>query len=133
VSYRIESKVQGDTAQGREQSYALPRATVRVLSVVPDDATDIREAAATQFNGIENRDSRANLLQTIAGVLFSLAGVTVVVMLISMLRRKKPLAKSAAAQTPARTILGAVAKELNAVQAASRGGCSTCCEGRIGR
>ena len=130
VSYRIESKVQGDTAQGREQSYALPRATVRVLSVVPDDATDIREAAATQFNGIENRDSRANLLQTIAGVLFSLAGVTVVVMLISMLRRKKPLAKSAAAQTPARTILGAVAKELNAVQAASRGGWSQDLAGR---
>jgi len=130
VSYRIESKVQGDTAQGREQSYALPRATVRVLSVVPDDATDIREAAATQFNGIENRDSRANLLQTIAGVLFSLAGVTVVVMLVSMLRRKKPLAKSAAAQTPARTILGAVAKELNAVQAASRGGWSQDLAGR---
>jgi hypothetical protein len=130
VSYRIESKVQGDTTQGRDQSYALPRATVRVLSVVPDDATDIREAAATQFNGIENRDARANLLQTIAGVLFGLAGVTVVVMLISMLRRKKPLAKSAAAQMPARTILGAVAKELNAVQAASRGGWSQDLAGR---
>jgi len=131
VSYRIESKVQGgDTAQGRDQTYALPRATVRVLSVVPDDATDIREAAATQFNGIENRDSRANLLQTIAGVLFSLAGVTAIVMLISMLRRKKPAAKSAAAQMPARTILGAVAKELNAVQAASRGGWSQDLAGR---
>src|SRR5215510_9559430 len=32
VSYRIESKVQGgDTAQGRDQTYELPRATVRVL------------------------------------------------------------------------------------------------------
>jgi len=131
VSYRIESKVQGgDTAQGRDQTYSLPRATVRVLAVVPDDATDIREAAATPFNSIENRDSRANLLQTIAGVMFSLAGVMVIVMLISMLRRKKPATKSAVAHMPARTILGAVARELNQVQAASRGGWSQDLAGR---
>lgn len=131
VSYRIESKVQGgDTEKGRDQTYGLPRASIRVLSVVPDDATDIREAAATQFNAIENRDSRANLLQTVAGVLFSLAAVVAVVMLISMLRRKKPVAKSAATHLAPRTILGAAARELNEVQSASRGGWSQELAGR---
>jgi len=131
VSYRIESTVAGGgTAQGMEQSYAMPRATVRVLSVVPDDATDIREAAATQFTAIENRDSRANLLQTIATVLFGLAAVVAVVMLVGMLRRKKPVATTAHAHLPPRTILAAAAKELDEVQRASRGGWSAELAGR---
>jgi hypothetical protein len=131
ISYRIESKVSGgDTAQGRDQTYSLPRATMRVISVVPDDATDIREASAVQFDDIENRDSRANLLQTIAGVLFALAAVTVLVMLIGMLRRKKPAAAATAAHLAPRTVLAAVTRELNEVQQASRGGWSTELAGR---
>ena len=52
ISYRIESKVAGgDTTQGRDQSYSLPRASVRLISLVPDDTTDIREAPAAQFTG----------------------------------------------------------------------------------
>jgi len=123
ISYRIESQVKGgDTSQGRDQSYALPRASVRLISLVPDDATDIREAPAQLFSGIENRDSRANLLQTTAGVLFGLAGVVLIVMLISMLRRKKTVTSSTQLHLAPRTILAAVSKELDEVQRASRGG-----------
>ncbi len=131
VSYRIESKVSGgDTTQGRDQTYSLPKTSMRVISVVPDDATDIREGSAMQFNAIENRDSRANLLQTIAGVLFALAGVTVIVMFIGMLRRKKPATQTSTAHLPARTILAAVTRELTDVQQASRGGWSAELAGR---
>ena len=123
ISYRIESKVAGgDIAQGRDQSYSLPRASVRLISLVPDDTSDIREAPAAQFGAVENRDSRANLMQTIAGVLFGLAGVVVIVMLIGMLRRKAPKSAAAAAHMAPRTILSAVSKELDEVQRASRGG-----------
>jgi hypothetical protein len=123
VSYRIESQVAGgETSQGREQSYSLPRASVRLLSIVPDDTSDIREAPAAQFTEIENREARANLMQTIATVLFGLAAVIGVVMLFGMLRRKAPKTAAAAAHLGPRTILGAVAKELDEVQRASRGG-----------
>lgn len=123
ISYRIESQVKGgDTSQGRDQSYSLPRTSVRLISIVPDDASDIREAPASLFTSIENRDSRANLLQTSAGVLFGLAGVVVVIMLISMLRRKKVVVSTTNAHLAPRTILSAVAKELAEVQSASRGG-----------
>ena len=131
ISYRIESKVKGgDTAQGRDQSYALPRTSLRLISLVPDDTSDIREASATPFSAIENRDSRANLLQTIATVLFALAGIVVLLMLISMLRRKKPSAASTQLHLGPRTILSAVAKELDAVQRESRGGWSPELAGR---
>ena len=95
---------------------------MRLISLVPDDTSDIREAPASLFTGIENRDSRANLMQTVAGVLFGLAGVVAIVMLIGMLRRKAPKSAAAAAHLAPRTILGAVAKELDEVQRASRGG-----------
>jgi hypothetical protein len=124
ISYRIESQVKGSTEsmQGRDQSYSLPKASVRLISMVPDDATDIREAPAMLFSAIESRDARANLMQTTAGILFALAGVVVLVMLISMLRRKKPVAATAQTHLPHRTVLAAVARELDEVQRQSRGG-----------
>ena len=123
VSYRIESQVQGgDTAQGIEQTYSLPRATVRLISLVPDDTSDIREAAPSMFTGIENRESRANLLQTVASVLFGLAAVVAIVMLIGMVRRKAPKGTVTTTHVGPRPILGAVSKELDEVQRASRGG-----------
>jgi hypothetical protein len=122
ISYRIESQVSGETAQGREQSYSLPRASVRLISMVPDDTTDIRESPAALFTAIESRDSRAGILQTSATILFGLAAVIAIVMLIGMLRRKAPKTAVAATHLHARTILAAVAKELASVQQASRGG-----------
>lgn len=123
ISYRIESKVTGgDLTQGRDQAYSLPKASIRLISLVPDDTSDIRETPATMFSGIESRVQRASVLQTVATVLFGLAGVVALVMLIGMLRRKAPKSATLAAHLGPRTILGAVAKELNEVQSASRGG-----------
>lgn len=131
IAYRIESQVAGgDTAQGREQSYSLPRASVRLISIVPDDTSDIRDAPAAAFTRIEDRDSRANLLQTIAGILFGLAGVIALMMLIGMLRRKTKTETLAHPRLPARTILATAARELNDVQNASRGGMSPELAGR---
>ena len=123
ISYRIESQVKGgESVQGRDQSYALPKASVRLISTVPDDTSDIREAPATLFSGIEDRDSRAQVMQTAAGILFGLAGVVVIVMLIGMLRRKKPATAAAQTHLANRAILAAVGRELDEVQRQSRGG-----------
>lgn len=123
VSYRIESKVTGgDSVQGRELSYVLPRASVKLISVVPDDTSDIREAPASAFSAIEARDSRASLYQTIAGVLFALAGVMVVVILVGLLRGKSKATGATRAHLAPRAILRHVAGELDEVQRAGRGG-----------
>src|SRR5688500_17583669 len=123
VSYRIESQVAGgDTAQGREQVYQLPRTSVRLISIVPDDTSDIREAPAAAFTRIEDRESRANLLQTVATVLFGLAAVIAVMMLVGMVRRKTKTETRAHARLGPRTVLGTVSRELEEVQRASRGG-----------
>ncbi len=123
IAYRIESQVSGgETAQGREQAYSLPPAAIRLISVVPDTTSDIREAPAAPFRRIEDRDSRANLLQTIATVLFGLAGVIVVMMLVGMMRRKTKTAMLAHHRLAPRALLSAAGRELAAVQQAGRGG-----------
>ena len=123
ISYRIESLVGGgDTVQGRDLSYSLPRASVRPISTVPDDTTDIREAPASAFTRIEDRESRANLLQTVAGVLFALAGVIALMMLVGMLRRKTTGTVLMHAHLAPRRVLAAAARELDEVQRSSRGG-----------
>ena len=123
VSYRIESKVAGgDAVQGREVSYSLPRASVRLISVVPDDTSDIREAPASAFGEIEARSSRAGLFRTSATILFALASVMALVILFGMVRRKTKTTAMASTHLGARTILRGVASELNDVQGASRGG-----------
>ncbi len=123
VTYRIESQVSGgESAQGREQSYSLPPASIRLISVVPDTTSDIREAPAAAFTRIEDRDSRANLLQTGATVRFSLAGVIAVMMLVGMMRRKTKTTEQASARLAPRTLLAAAARELADVQQAGRGG-----------
>jgi hypothetical protein len=123
ISYRIESQVSGgETAQGREQSYSMPPASIRLISIVPDTTSDIRDSPAASFARIEDRDSRANLLQTVATVLFGLAGVIAVMMLVGMLRRKTKTTAQAAARLAPRTVLAAAGRELADVQQASRGG-----------
>jgi hypothetical protein len=123
ITYRVESKVAGgESVQGRELSYALPGASVRLISVVPDDTSDIREAPATAFAAIESRESRAGLFQTVAAVLFALAGVLVVVILIGMLRGKTTSTAATRAHLAPRAILRHVAGELDEVQRAGRGG-----------
>lgn len=123
VSYRVESKVAGgDSVQGRELSYVLPRASVKLISVVPDDTSDIREAPASAFSAIEARDSKAALYQTIATVLFALAGVILVVIIIGLLRSRTKTTTAARAHLGPRAILRHVGSELDEVQRAGRGG-----------
>src|SRR4051812_3911623 len=53
LSYRVQSKVGEKAAalQGRDQAYMLPAQSVRVMSLVPADASDIRDAAAGESFG----------------------------------------------------------------------------------
>jgi len=123
VTYRVESKVAGgESVQGRELSYALPRASVKLISVVPDDTSDIREAPASAFSDIESRDSRAALFRTTATILFALGGVMVVLILIGLLRSKTKTTAASRAFLSPRAILRHAASELNDVQRAGRGG-----------
>jgi len=61
-----QSKVgQKTSIQGRDQAYVLPAESLRVMSLVPADASDIRDAPAETFGDIDQRAFRANLFSVI--------------------------------------------------------------------
>src|SRR6478735_611120 len=57
ISYRVQSKVgQKTSLQGRDQTYMMPAQSMRVLSLVPADAADIRDTSASDtFGDLDQR------------------------------------------------------------------------------
>jgi hypothetical protein len=123
ISYRIESTVSGgDQIQGRDLTYGLKPISLRLLSLVPDDTIDIREAPPAAFQAVEAREFRSNVLRSLGTVLFGLAGVVLLVMVVNSFRRRSKTVQVAHWQVSNRAILGRAAKELADVRQQSRGG-----------
>lgn len=123
ISYRIESTVaRGEAIQGRDLNYNLLPISIRLLSIVPEDTMDIREAPAAAFQAVEARESRADLLELIGTLLFGLAGVVLLVMLVSLFRARRAKIKTERWRVTARTIAAAARSELEEVRQGSRGG-----------
>ena len=88
IGYRIESAVaRGEAVQGRDLKYNLQPISIRLLSLVPSDTMDIREAPAAEFAAVEARESRSALLRLIARILFVLSGVVLLVMVARLVTR----------------------------------------------
>jgi hypothetical protein len=123
ISYRLQNSLQGGAAlQGREAQYSLVPVPIRVLSLVPAGATDIRDTPVDTFGDVDARLFRSNLLLILAGVAFVLAGLLAV-----MLVARAAVKRHAAAAPRQRTmspagVLWAASRELGAVQAASQNG-----------
>ena len=85
IKYRIRTSTpDGASVEGREQTYILPPISVRTLSLVPGDATDIRDTTSETFGGLDAQAFRANLLRVVAAVLFGLGMVMAVLVLVQL-------------------------------------------------
>jgi len=117
LSYHIQSSVGQKTAlQGRDQSYILPPLSLRVLSLVPADATDIRDTPSVTFQDIDQRGFRANLLTVIGGVLFAVAGLLTLLALVRLLARYRKPAEASSRLISDAAALRAAGRELAAVR-----------------
>ena len=117
ISYRVQSKVGQKTAiQGRDQTYMLPPQSIRVMSLVPADASDIRDTSAETFGDIDQRAFRANLFTVIGSVLFVVAGLLALLALVRLFRRYRTPASAIARPMTDGAILRGVRRELAAVR-----------------
>jgi hypothetical protein len=123
ISYRVQNSLQGGAAlQGRETQYSLVPVPIRVLSLVPPGAADIRDTPVDTFGDVDARLFRSNLLLIVAGVAFVLAGL-LAVMVIARVAVKRRAASTARQRTPsAFAVVRAASRELGAVQSASQSG-----------
>jgi len=117
LSYRVESRVAGaDSLAGRDRTYALPPLTIRVLSLVPDTADDIREAPVATFGEIETSESYATAWRVAGAVLLALGALVLALALAGAIRRRR------ASRLPSRRVLSdaailrGVRRELLAIQ-----------------
>jgi hypothetical protein len=105
VTYNLQER--GSGSQGRDQQYILPPLPMRILSLVPRSADDIRDASGQTFASIESRRFRASLATTTAWVSFAFAfvfGIFALVRATGQLRAKK---KGLVKPLPASSVLGA--------------------------
>jgi hypothetical protein len=120
ISYHLESKVErGETVKGRDRNYILPTESIRVLSLVPADASDIRDTPSWNFGDIEAQRFRARVYLMIAGVLFTAAALVVIMGLVRFLRRNRHEGVIGRRLISDSSVLGGVGRELSAVRRVS--------------
>jgi len=117
IKYRVQTRVGGGAElQGRDQTYVMPAQGIRVMSLVPADAHDIREAAPETFSDIEQRRYVASLLRIVGGVLMGLGGLVAVVVLVRVVRRSPTRSRTALGHMSTRAVLSSASRELADVQ-----------------
>jgi hypothetical protein len=113
VPYRINSRVSGNASQaGRDLTYVLPPQSVRVTSMVPEAAADIRDTTDQGFGRIETLNSRAGVLDVVAFTLLALGGLTAVVAVAGLIRRTRPARESGDRPLGARAVTALAVGEL---------------------
>lgn len=117
ITYRVQSRVEADAAaiESRERQYILPARTVRILSLLPQAAGDIRDPSPTTFEDIRDMRFTASVLRIVSWVLFALAGVVALWALVRAARRSRAKGHVAVRFASDAAILRGVARELTEV------------------
>jgi hypothetical protein len=88
VTYNVQSDVAGASA-GRDQMYVLPDLPIRILSLVPKKATDIRDAPRENFAAPKARLVRATADFIAAGIFFGFSVLMLAFVLVTAIRRNR--------------------------------------------
>jgi hypothetical protein len=122
IGYRVHTKTNGDWVEGRERTYVMPGRPMRILSLVPAAADDIRDSADEGFAAIAALRFRARALKVAAIALMLIGALVAVPAVAGLARRRKADDGSVTPRAPRRAVLAAVDSELDAVAADARGG-----------
>ena len=120
LNYRVESRAQSGTVQGRDLIYAMPPLPVRVLSMVPDNAPDIREPSVQSFREIDDMAFRGTAYRAIAGMLFVLGGLLIAVAAVRVVRRRRAVSPAKGRVLSDSVVLQAVRRELEDLRQRAR-------------
>ena len=116
VTYNIQSSSDGG-AEGRDLTYQMPQLPMRIASLVPKSATDIRDVSNEGFDQIASRRFRASAASVTGAILVAFAAVLLVLAAaraLGRVRRRRPVTNKPLAPV---TVLGAVLRGLATVKA----------------
>jgi hypothetical protein len=109
ITYHVQSAIGGGT-QGRDQTYALPAMAMRVNSLVPKKAADIRDNTRDTFADIETRRLRSSAEFVAAAIAFGFAVVLVGLALVRVVGRYRVRTPAAARPLPVGAVLRGCAR-----------------------
>jgi len=122
VTYNLQSPGAGNT-EGRDQTYLLPPIPMRVLSIVPRSAADIRDESGQTFASIESRRSRATAEVVAASIAFACAAVLGALALVQLAGRFRARDPKVVRPLPQAAVLRGALTSLRAARSeAGRGG-----------
>jgi hypothetical protein len=119
VTYNVQAP--GGGAQGRDLGYILPPLPMRILSLVPRNAADIRDVSGDTFAASEAHRFRSSAAVIAAGISFAFAGVFALLAVMRVARRFKRK-EAVVRKLPASSMLHASLGALSDVRAESRSG-----------
>jgi hypothetical protein len=124
ITYHIQSAI-GGGSQGRDQTYALPALAMRVNSLVPKKAADIRDNTTDTFAEIESRRLRSSAELVASAIAFGFALVLVGLALVRVVGRYRVRTPAAARPLALGAVLSACRKSASAVPSPRKSSTST--------
>lgn len=120
IPYRVHTRVGPAAAlEGRDLNYLMPALPIKVLSLVPKEASDIRDASDASLGAVESLRFRSSLFQILAIALGAVAAVMAVIALIPLTRGARQAGAIASDRLPDRAVASHAARALTGTQAAA--------------
>jgi hypothetical protein len=120
LSYRVQNSLTGTSSlAGREEQYSLRPVPLRVLSLVPAGATEIRDAPPDTFGDVDSRLFRSNLLLMVAAVALVLSALVAILLLARTAVKRRASAAARQRAVSSGVVLRAASGELARVRKAS--------------
>ncbi len=106
-----------EALEGAEHRYVLPPMPMRILSLLPAQASDIRDPAVETFGDLETRRSRATTELIASAIFFAFAAVATVVAAIRIAERYRQRGPTVQETVPVGKLLGGCVREIDGVRA----------------
>mgnify|MGYP001173169843 CR=1 FL=1 len=117
LQYHIERRLDGgSTLPGRELRYTLAPIPIRILSLVPEDAENIRELAGETFGAVDARLFRANLAVLVAAAIGVVAVGFLILALLRLREEWRGPTPESTQLIPVSVVVRRALKELTALQ-----------------
>ena len=130
VTFRIRTGG-ADAAEGTERTYVLPSIPIRILSLVPAQAVDIRDPAAGTFADVEARRFRSTVGLVAGVILLSFAVVLLMIAAVHAIEHYRKRTAPVQAAVPVGAVLDGCMREVDRVRSeAVRDGWSSGLAGR---
>jgi hypothetical protein len=122
IPYRVHTRV-GPAAvlEGRDLSYLMPALPIKVLSLVPKEAVDIRDGSDASLGAVESLRFRSSLFQILAIALGAIVVVMAVMALVPLTRGTRQAGVIESDRVPDRAVAWHAARALTDAQAAAAG------------